>query len=88
MYINKKNHTYTELVVVKNLVINAAEKVRHAVVLEHIVDRTSHTFPVGERQRILGVDTVTTAVPVVLTTWTRTGAPSHASIIFHISVVK
>jgi len=67
--------------------INATEKVRHPVVLEDVVDRTSRIFPVGERRRILVVDTVTTAVPVVLITWTRTGAPSHTLVIFQIAVV-
>ena len=62
---------YYELGVVENLVVSATEKVGDTIILEYVVDGASYTFPVAERQRVLGIDAVATAVPVVLPTCTH-----------------
>ena len=59
------SETYCESSVVENLVHSATEKVRHASILERVVDPAWNISPVVERQRILGIDAVATTVPVV-----------------------
>ena len=59
------SETYPKSSVVESLVSSATEKVRHALILERVVDWASNISPVVERQRVLGIDAVPTTVPVV-----------------------
>jgi len=57
------------------LVVGATEEVRHALILDDIVHRTPDILPILERKRILGVDSIATAISVVLVTCGHDNSP-------------